>query len=209
MIDLIRDGKLNDGADDGAEDGEQALPGAIRKLWVGEGAAFRDHLLRLDPDSRRSRFGSPVNNFFIEQYASRALTAESVVHGLFVDGTLRAAAELRVFGKPFPYDAEAAFSVEHEWQSRGVGSELLERTILAARNRNIRTIYLNCLRENRRMQAIAKKHEASLQIRADEVVGEVVNPGATPLSLAREFMADGHGMATALLDLQSRMLRNA
>jgi hypothetical protein len=30
---------------------------------------------------------------------------------------------------------------------------------------------------------------------------------ATPLSLMREFMADGHGFATAMLDLQSRMLR--
>lgn len=188
---------------------DTALPGIIRKLWVGETAALRDHLLRLDPDSRRSRFGSPVNNFFIDQYASRALTAESIVHGMFVDGTLRAAAELRSFGKPFPYDAEAAFSVEREWQSRGVGSELLDRTILAARNRNIRTIYLNCLRENRRMQAIAKKHEASLQIRADEVVGEVVNRGATPLSLVREFIADGHGMATTILDLQSRLFRTA
>jgi GNAT superfamily N-acetyltransferase len=209
MTDSIRDLQRHDFTDSSDGDAGAVLPGIIRKLWVGETAALRDHLLRLDPDSRRSRFGSPVNNFFIDQYASRALTAESVVHGMFVDGTLRAAAELRVFGKPFPFDAEAAFSVESEWQGRGVGSELLDRTILAARNRNIRTIYLNCLAENRPMQAIAKKHEASLQIRADEVVGEVLNPGATPLSLAREFMADGYGMATTILDLQSRMIRTA
>jgi hypothetical protein len=116
---------------------------------------------------------------------------------------------LRSFGKPFPFDAEAAFSVEHEWQSKGVGNALLERTILAAKNRSIRTIYLNCLAENRRMQAIAKKHEAALHIRADEVVGEVVNTGANPLSIVREMIAEGHGMATTILDLQSRALRNA
>ena len=208
MNELIRD-RQSQNSGDGGDEAERTLPGTIRKLWVGETAALRDHLLRLDPDSRRSRFGSPVNRFFIDQYASRALTPESVVHGMFVDGTLRAAAELRVFGKPFPFDAEAAFSVEREWQSRGVGSELLDRTVLAARNRNIRTIYLNCLTENRRMQAIARKHEASLRIRADEVIGEVVNSGATPLSVAREFMADGYGMATAILDLQSRLFRTA
>ena len=191
----------------GAQD--QALPGTIRKLWVGEGAALRDHLLRLDPESRRSRFGSPVNRFFIEQYASRAISSDSVVHGFFADGVLRGVAELRVFGKPFPFDAEGAFSLEREWQGRGVGSELLERTILAARNRGVRTIYLNCLAENRPMQAIAKKHEASLRIRADEVVGEVVNTGATPLSIARELIADGHGMATTILDLQRRALGTA
>jgi GNAT superfamily N-acetyltransferase len=209
MNDLIREQRAEAVEDGNGTIGERALPGTIRKLWVGETSAFRDHLLRLDPESRRTRFGSPVNNFFIGQYASRALTADSVVHGLFVNGTLRAAAELRCFGKPYPTDAEAAFSVEREWHSRGVGSELLERTILAAQNRNIRTIYMNCLAENRRMRAIAKKHEASLQIRADEVFGEVVSPGATPLSLVRELIADGHGMATTILDLHARLFRTA
>lgn len=184
-----------------------ALPGTIRKLWIGESRALRDHLLRLDPESRRTRFGSPVNTFFIEQYAARALTPDSVVHGFFVDGTLRAAAELRIFGKPFPSEAEAALSVEREWQNHGVGSELLERTILAAQNRSVRTIYLNCLAENHRMQAVAKKHEASLHIRADEIFGEVVNPGATPVSLAREWIADGQGVAAAILNLQRRAWR--
>ncbi|HEY7458593.1 MAG TPA: GNAT family N-acetyltransferase [Xanthobacteraceae bacterium] len=185
------------------------LPGTIRKLWVGEAAMLRDHLLRLDPESRRNRFGSTVNTYFIDQYASRAVTPESVVHGYFEDGTLRAAAELRPFGKPFPVDAEAALSVERPWQNHGVGSALLERTILAAQNRGIRTIQLNCLVDNIRMQAVAKKHEALLRFRADEVVGEVANPIPTPLSLMREIIADGHGMATVVLDLQSRLLRTA
>lgn len=195
--------------DDRRDDETGALPGTIRKLWVGEGALLREHLLRLDPESRRSRFGSPVNRFFIEQYASRAVSPESVVHGFFVDGTLRGAAELRRYGKPFPREAEAAFSIEREWQGRGVGSELLERTILAARNREIHTIYMNCLAENRRMQAVAKKHEAALRFRADDVVGEVVNPRATPATVLREMIADGYGMATAVLDLQSRIFRPA
>ena len=185
------------------------LPGVIRKLWIGEAAAFRDHLLRLDPESRRYRFGSPVNAYFIDQYASRAISPDSIVHGLFVDGTLRAVAELRPYGRPFPFDAEAALSVEHAWQDRGVGSALLERTILAAQNRGIRTIQLNCLISNHRMQTIAKKHEASLRFRADDVVGELANPSPTPLSLMREFIAEGHAVATTILDLQTRMLRPA
>lgn len=194
---------------DGRADETSPLPGTIRKLWVSESALLREHLLRLDPESRRSRFGSPVNRFFIEQYASRAVSSESVVHGFFVDGTLRGAAELRGYGKPFPSEAEAALSIEREWQDHGVGSELLDRTILAARNRGIHTIYMNCLAENRRMQAIAKKHEASLRFRADDVVGEVVNPRATPATVLREMIADGYGMATAILDLQLRIFRAA
>jgi GNAT superfamily N-acetyltransferase len=185
----------------------ERLPGTIRKLWIGEADLLRDHLLRLDPDSRRSRFGSSANAYFIEQYTSHALTPESIVHGYFEDGVLRAAAELRAFGKPFPVDAEAALSVERPWQNRGVGSALLDRAILAAQNRGIRTIQLNCLLDNVRMQAVAKKHEALLRIRSDGVVGEVVNPFPTPLSVLRELIADGHGMTSVVLDLQSRMLQ--
>lgn len=198
----------NEDSPDAAEDAAaDAVPGVIRKLWIGEGAALRDHLLRLDPESRRNRFGSPVNAYFIDQYASRAITPDSVVHGFFVDGTLRAAVELRPYGKPFPSEAEAALSVERSWQNRGVGSALLERAILAAQNRGIRSIRLNCLVNNRRMQAIARKYEAALRFRADDVVGEVANPVPTPLSLMREYIADGHGMTSAMLDLQTRMLR--
>jgi RimJ/RimL family protein N-acetyltransferase len=187
---------------------EQDAPAAghIRRLWTGEGSALRDHLLRLDPESRRSRFGSPVNRYFIEQYAARAISPDSVVHGFFADGELRGVGELRTFGTAMPFEAEAAFSLEHAWQGRGIGNELLDRTILSARNRGIRSIQLNCLAENRRMRAIAKKHEAHLRLRADEVVGEVVSPGATPLSLAREWIAESYGVATAILDVQRRAL---
>ncbi len=188
---------------------ELEIPGTIRKLWIGEAKPFREHLLRLDPESRRSRFGSPVNQFFIENYAARALGPNSVVHGFYADGMLRAAAELRPFGRGFPAEAEAAFSVEADFQNLGVGSALLDRTILAAKNRGVRTIYMSCLAENRRMQSIAKKYEADLRFEADEVVGEVANTGPTPLSLFREWIADGHGYATAILDVQSRMLRPA
>ena len=63
------------------------------------------------------------------------------------------------------------------------------------------------LAENRRMQQLARKFDAELSFDFGGVIGEVESSRATPLSLMREFMADGHGFATAMLDLQSRMLR--
>ena len=39
--------------------------GVIRKLWIGEAARYRDHLLRLDQASRHSRFGGGVSDEFI------------------------------------------------------------------------------------------------------------------------------------------------
>ena len=184
-------------------------PGIIRKLWVGETDRFREHLLRLDRESRSKRFGSPVTDYFIEKYSAQALGSDSVVHGYFVDGTLRGCAELRAFGKLGPREAEAAFSIERPWQNTGVGSELMGRTILAARNRSIRKLYMNCLSHNHPMQAIARKYEADLRFQADDVVAEITNPRPDSLSLFREWVADGHSFASTMLDVQSRILRTA
>jgi hypothetical protein len=57
------------------------------------------------------------------------------------------------------------------------------------------------------MQQLARKFDAELSFDFGSVVGEVESSRPTPLSLMRELMADSHGFATAMLDLQSRMLR--
>ena len=188
---------------------QDVLPegGVIRKLWVGEADKYRDHLLRLDVESRRSRFAGAVSDYFVRNHVELSIALEAVVHGFFVDGVMRGAAELRPLEVGIPRQAEAAISVERPWQSHGVGSALLRRTLLAARNRGYRLLHMACLAENRRMQQLASKFDAELSFDFGAVVGEVESSRATPLSLMREIMADQHGFATALLDLQSRMLR--
>ena len=183
--------------------------GVIRKLWISEPDLYRDHLLRLDGESRRNRFGGGVSDEFIRSYVGLSIGLDAVVHGFFVDGALRGAGELRRLGTGFAEEAEAAFSIEKPWQSHGVGTALLERTLLAARNRGFKLLHMACLAENRRMQQLARKFDAELTFDFGSVVGEVEAPQPTPLSLMRELVADGHGFATAMLDVQSRLLRPA
>src|ERR1700745_3152827 len=133
-------------------------PGAvIRKLWIGEADAYRDHLLRLDPDSRRNRFAGGVSDDFVRDYAELSFGIDALIHGFLVDGALRGAAELRPIGAPLMREAEAAFSIEKPWQSHGVGSVLLERTLLAARNRGLKFLHMACLADNKRMQQLARQ----------------------------------------------------
>jgi GNAT superfamily N-acetyltransferase len=188
---------------------QEILPdgGVIRKLWLGEHNKYRDHLLRLDTTSRHSRFGGGVSDDFIRNFVDLSLALDAVVHGFFVDGVMRGAAELRELGTRLPGHAEAAISVEKPWQSHGVGSALLRRTLLAARNRGYRQLHMACLAENRRMQQLARKFDAELSFDFETVIGEVESSRPTPLSLMREVMSDSHGFATAMLDLQSRILR--
>ena len=188
---------------------QEVLPegGVIRKLWIGEADKYREHLLRLDPSSRHNRFGGGVSDDFVSNFVDLSISLEAVVHGFFLDGVMRGAAELRQLGVRFPGQAEAAISVEKPWQSHGVGSALLRHILLAARNRGIRLLHMACLAENQRMQQLARKFDAELSFDFGNVVGEVESSRPTPLSLMRELMTDSHGFATAMLDLQTRMFR--
>ncbi|HME30898.1 MAG TPA: GNAT family N-acetyltransferase [Pseudolabrys sp.] len=187
---------------------DEPLPdgGMIRKLWIGEIDAYRDHLLRLDRESRSRRFSGAVSDEFVTHHATSAGKLGIVLHGFFVDGILRGAAELRSFGSVFARAGEAAFSIEQPWQSHGVGTILLERTLLSARNRGIKSLQMHCLADNSRMQQLARKFDADLKFDFGSVVGEVDPPRYTPLSLMREAVADAHGVTSAWLEAQSRLL---
>jgi GNAT superfamily N-acetyltransferase len=176
--------------------------GLIRKVWIAEAERYRDHLLRLDPASRHSRFGGAVSDTIVHQRAALAFTTDHLVHGFFVDGILRGAAELKIFTGVPARAAEVALSIEQRWQSLGVGSALLERTLLAARNRGIRFLLLECLADDARMQQLARKFDAELTFDSGRAVREVMRPCPTPFSLMRDMLADGHGFATAVLDVQ-------
>ncbi|HEY5305283.1 MAG TPA: GNAT family N-acetyltransferase [Pseudolabrys sp.] len=189
----------------------ELLPGggSIRKLWVGETDAYRGHLLRLDHESRCRRFSGAVSDDFIARHAATAKGIGVVVHGFFVDGELRGAAELRQNGSLFAHEAEAAFSIEQPWQSLGVGTELLERTLLSARNRGFKLLRMDCLADNRRMQQLARKFDADLTFDFGSVIGEVDPPRSTMLSLMREAAADRDGVAEAMFEAQLRLFRPA
>lgn len=180
--------------------------GTTRKLYATEYHRYRDHLLRLDADSRRMRFGMHVDDAFITDYSRRLNDLKSIVYGHIVDGEVRAAAELRPLAVNARGEAEAAFSVEKEWQDSGIGTDLLGRLVRAARNRSISRVYMNCLAENRKMQAVAKKHDAILQFENGDVVGRVAPSNAHYFSIWREAVEDEMGFVMAVLDLQRRFM---
>lgn len=178
--------------------------GTVRKLWFTETEKFQDHMLRLDVESRRMRFGMAVDDDFIRKYASQINRFRSVVYGFFMERDMCAAAELRMIGDSWHGEAEAAFSVEPDYQNSGVGTELLGRIIVAARNRGVDRLFMNCLTENRRMQRVAKKYEAELYFDHGEVIGQLKPAFPTPASLWSEAMDNGSGFVMAVLEFPLR-----
>lgn len=162
----------------------------LRKLGRRDIPAATAHLLRLDPDNRRLRFGSYVSDGFIREYTGRLSGMDTVVFGAFIDGTLRAIGELHGLRRSWPARAEAALSVEPDWQNRGIGSKLFARLVTVAQNRGIRSLHVLFLHENRRMRRITRKHDAKLEFFGEDIEATLDPPLATALSLAREFAED-------------------
>ncbi|WP_165498135.1 GNAT family N-acetyltransferase [Siculibacillus lacustris] len=184
---------------------DPSLSGTIRKLWVGDTAAFREHLMRLDPATRRNRFGMAASDAFVARYAETSFSTDTAIHGLFVGEAIVGCGELRLGGSDSAA-AEAAFSVESDWQGRGFGTRLMARVLLTARNRRIRRLYMNCLASNRQMQHLARRNGAELEWDGGDVVGLLVPETPSPASVLAEAMRDSFGWATAVVEMQKRVL---
>ncbi|MEM1378228.1 MAG: GNAT family N-acetyltransferase, partial [Pseudomonadota bacterium] len=158
---------------------------------------FRDHLIRLDTQSRINRFGNAVSDQFLHGYAERVMTRDGTVKACFVDGVCRAAGEAFLV-EHADYDAEAAFSVEKRWQGYGLGTLIFERLIRTIRNKGGTCICVICMRHNTPMMRIAEKMNGELRIMPDGMVAHIERPASSLWSISLEAIEDASFM---LLDL--------
>lgn len=181
--------------------------GTIRRVLRTETHLIEEHLLRLDADARRRRFGHDVSDLFIHTYALHAADLGNLTFAYFHEGDIRAVAELRQSGRAFGHTAEVAFSVERPFANKGIGTRLMGRVIRAARNRGLRHLLLICLRDNIKMQAIARHYGADLNIEEGSIVADIMPEYADYASLASEFLDDRMVFVQAAFDWQTRLAR--
>ncbi len=185
---------------------EAALPGYFRELTAGEFDQYGEHLLRLDPQSRFTRFGGPASDEVVKAHVERLRGADLQLVGYFVDGVLRGVGELH--GLPGIADsAEAAFSVERAWQGKGVGSALMDRIVRLAQQRGIVDLTIMFLAINGRMQRIVVNHFGELTRAEDEMIGHVRPPQRqSPMSWVRQLVTASLAVVDGAIDLQARLL---
>lgn len=184
---------------------------AVRRLYQPDLPLFRDHLLRLDADTRYNRFGLQVTDTYLSDYAELCFEPGTITYGYFEDGMIRGAAELRLYpakDDPNRKEAEAAFSVERDWRRRGIGTEMMGQIVLVARNRQVKTLTIFCLRRNKAMLALARKFEADLKFEMNDVTGHLEARPPTALSLWREMVDNTLDIGVAVLDYQGRMFQS-
>jgi GNAT superfamily N-acetyltransferase len=161
---------------------------------------LRDHLLRLDSESRRDRFNGFLDDSFIEHYAEKCANDGTVIVAYMENGMVRGAAELH----PPEQDElpEVAFSVEPCVRRRGVGSVLFKRVISEARWRGYRRLRVTTGAQNRAMRALASKFGAHLVFRHGESTGTIDIKPQSQAEITKLAVDAPLAAARAVLNLQ-------
>jgi GNAT superfamily N-acetyltransferase len=178
---------------DDAIAGSRTANGSVRTLIAGELPLLREHLLRLDPESRHDRFNGYTDEGFIARYAAKCQTDGTIIIAYIEDGEVRGAAELHQpdLSNPLP---EIAFSVEAGIRRRGVGSILFTKLIAKARSLGYDSLQVTTGSQNGAMRALAHKFGAHLSFGRGETSGTIdltqgqAPAAATPADATRAMM---------------------
>lgn len=141
----------------------------IRKLHSDEYELYSDHLKRLSPSDRRSRFSETVvSDEVIEAYVT-GISPDDVLLGAFdEDNKMIAAAHVGMAGAT----AEIGVSVEPEHRGKHLGTTLTDHAANWARNRHAQRLYSVYSDSNRSMQGVAQ--HMGMSITHDHGVAEGV-----------------------------------
>jgi GNAT superfamily N-acetyltransferase len=134
---------------------------------------LRDHLLRLDPESRHDRFNGFMDAGFIERYARKCAEDGTVIIAYLEGGVVRGAAELHPPDQSSDSLPEIAFSVETSVRRHGLGSILFRKLIAEARSKGYRSLRITTGAQNQAMRALATKFGAHLTFRHGESTGSI------------------------------------
>jgi len=172
---------------------------------------LRDHLLRLDPESRHDRFHGFMDDGFIERYAAKCAGDSTIIIAYIEDGVVRGAAELHPPDQSPDAQPEIAFSVEASVRRQGVGSILFKKLIAEARSKGYRSLRITTGAQNQAMRALAHKFGAHLTFRHGESTGsidlqqqaqpELARPELPRLELGSFAIATPVEAARAMVDL--------
>ena len=143
----------------------------VRKVLPMEYHKYREHLKRLDADSKILRFGNHLSDTAIDKICDK-IEQYPEHHILFcvedADLNFVAVGHIAVEG-----GMELAFSVHKEYQKQGIGSKLMERCIQWCRTHNKLRGTMMCLSRNSAIKHLCVKHGIRLHTDYDETFGNV------------------------------------
>jgi RimJ/RimL family protein N-acetyltransferase len=160
----------------------------VIQLPRGARRKFAAHLLALSADDRRLRFGSAIADAAIENYARRIDFERDAVFGVYgANLVLVGACHVAQAGET----AEFGVSVLPGERRQGVGSALVARAALHARNAGISALFMHCLSENRGIIRVARKFGMRIESEYGESDGRLELATGDVASLLDELTQQG------------------
>ncbi len=164
---------------------QTAARGRFCRLEARDARHLRTHLLRLHPDDLRSRFMATAPRQMVDRYVRTIDWRRAVLIGCFIGRSLRGVCELHpIAGNR----AEIAVSIERRFQGRGIGTAILSRTLLLARNRGLTALELRCLVDNQRMRRLVGKFDGETAVEEMEACATIHSLPATPATHVTEMV---------------------
>lgn len=161
-----------------------------RTLQRNERSDYEQHLVALGAEDRRLRFASPRDDAAIQVYVQNIDLERDTIIGVYD-------AELCLIGAAHlargPGYAEVGVSVLSGQRGRGVGSALLSRSRLHARNWGVAELFTHCAADNRAMMLLAKKHGMRAVIDRGDADAFVAVPPPDASSFAAELLVERMG----------------
>jgi RimJ/RimL family protein N-acetyltransferase len=132
----------------------------VRELHAGHRERILQHLLLLNEEDRRLRFGTQTPDEVIHHYVKNLDFNRDALFGSFnsqlnLIGMAHLAYLPKTKGKPLA--AEFGVSVLPTGRGQGIGTALLARASVHSRNTRIETLFVHCLANNRAMMHLAQK----------------------------------------------------
>jgi len=118
---------------------------------------------------------------------------------------IRSCKQIHSARRPFAGSYMNLAGPDHGRGNRGIGTAMLRRLILSARNRKIQHLRMNCHGQNQAMQELARKFKADLRIDHAETVGDIIPRAATPFSVLMEALDDAREFGQAAIDVRRRL----
>lgn len=161
----------------------------VRELHSNHRGQILNHLLLLNEDDRRLRFGAQTPNEVIGHYVEHLDFKKDKVFGHF-DAMLNLIGIAHLAYLPMTHDrsqsAEFGVSVLTSGRGRGIGTALLARASVHARNTAIKTLFVHCLAHNKAMMHIARKAGMQVELAYGDADARLRLPPANHSTIVEE-----------------------
>jgi RimJ/RimL family protein N-acetyltransferase len=170
--------------------------GRHRRLDAADAQHLRAHFLRHNADDLRSRFMTTTPRHLVRRYVRALDWRRSLLVGCFIGRSLRGVCEIHPIAGP---RAEIAISVERRFQGRGIGTALMSKALVLARNRGLTELELRCLVENHRMRRLVGKFDGETAIEAMEASSTIHAQPADAATYVTEMVEQAGVLGTTLI----------